>query len=91
MRGAQIKVPVTEAPAGFHQHGPGHVIANTVRYETPRLLEGADGRLGRHAIYTGVSSCWLKAGGAEPALQVSDGLAGSARDQWEVPKNSESS
>ena len=59
--------------------------------ETAVVLKGDEGRFGGRAKKTRLDADRSESGGAEAALQVSDGLAALTGSQWEAVRNSSSS
>jgi hypothetical protein len=70
-----VQEPVAEVVAGLDQGTPRLRAADAVDAETPALLEGTDGALGRRPVDAGPVRAALVAGRPEPRLEVPDRLA----------------
>ena len=82
---------VTEAPRRLDQRQPGRLVAVAVVVEPAVALEGAHGVLRRGAELAGLGAGRGEPGGAEPALEVADGVAVLTAGQLVETRNSSSS
>ncbi len=87
----QDEQAVAELPRRLDERTPGLLVALAGRPESAVVLEPDQGRFGGRAKKTRLGTGRSESGGAEAALQVSDGLAALTGSQWEAVRNSSSS
>lgn len=92
VRGREEQQPVAQPTRCFDKAGPCVLAAQTIDGEASRVLKLPNGCLGRATEKTGLGDrIGQEPGGAEAALQITDGFSALARDQGEVTRNSSSS